>query len=186
MLIIETRNYTFVGPDNGVLSIAATRDGIRQALRIDERRAGLEGGFEDLRREGHLRPSGGANNDRRATQGPRQGDNGHGLTLSGTRSSGGEIVGEVLVIDSLGNIVTNIDGPSLRGVKFDQRIAIKVGGEGLRIPFVRTYGDVKKGAALALIGSSGMLEIGINQGSMSGRLSSAKEGTPVEVERMPR
>ena len=91
-----------------------------------------------------------------------------------------------VLIDSFGNIVTNIDGPSLRGAKFGQRIAVEVGGECLRIPFVRTYGDVEEGAALALIGSSGMLEIAINRGSMSGRLSSAKEGTRVAVEPMPR
>jgi len=68
----------------------------------------------------------------------------------------------VLIIDSFGNIMTNIDGSALKGVKFDQRIPLKVGSEDLRIPFVRTYSEVREGEALALIGGSGMLEIGVN------------------------
>jgi len=43
MLIVKTENYYFVGPDNGILSIAAIRDGVRQTFQIDERRAGPEG-----------------------------------------------------------------------------------------------------------------------------------------------
>lgn len=187
MLIVETKNYFFVGPDNGVLSIAAIRDGVRQAFQIDERRVGLERGSRTFAARDIFAPIAA-----RITCGVPPKDLGrtitgfHGLTIGGPRSSGVRIVGEVLLIDSFGNIVTNIDCSSLKGVKFDQCILVKVGSEDLRIPFVRTYGEVKEGEALALIGSSGLLEIGMNRGSMSGRLSSAKEGTRVAVERTPR
>ncbi|RLE75434.1 MAG: hypothetical protein DRJ44_05840, partial [Thermoprotei archaeon] len=33
-LIIKTKNYVFVGPDNGVLSIAAEDDGIEKVYEI--------------------------------------------------------------------------------------------------------------------------------------------------------
>jgi len=186
MLIVKTANYCFVGPDNGILSIAAIRDGVRQTFQIDERRVGLEGGSRTFAARDIF-----AQIAARITCGmPPEGlgreiTGFHRLTL-GPRPSGRRIVGEVLIIDSFGNIITNIDGSSLKGVKFDQRILFKVGSEGLRIPFVRTYSEVREGEALALIGGSGMLEIGVNQGSIAGRLSFVKEGTRVAFERTPR
>lgn len=187
MLIVETKNYFFVGPDNGVLSIAAIGDGVRHAFQIDKRRVVLEGSSGTFAARDIFAPIAA-----RITCGAPPEDFGREitgfleLTPSVPRPSGRSVVGEVLIIDSFGNIVTNIDGPSLKGVKFNQRIPVKVGREDLRVPFVRTYGEVKRGEALALIGSGGLLEIAINQGSMSERLSSAKVGTRVAVGRRPR
>jgi S-adenosylmethionine hydrolase len=67
--------------------------------------------------------------------------------------------GRVVAIDRFGNAITNIPGDRVpRGA------GIKVGRTVVR-SLSRTYGDVRKGAILALVGSSGYVEISVNQGS---------------------
>ena len=67
--------------------------------------------------------------------------------------------GRVVAIDRFGNAITNIPGDRVpRGAR------IKVGRTVVK-SLSRTYGDVRKGAILALVGSSGYVEISVNQGS---------------------
>ncbi|HET7288835.1 MAG TPA: SAM-dependent chlorinase/fluorinase [Thermodesulfobacteriota bacterium] len=72
---------------------------------------------------------------------------------------GDEIRGVVLYADSFGNLVTNVPGnmvvPGMAVYAGQYRIG----------PVKATYGDVEKGNLLAIIGSSGLLEISVNQGS---------------------
>ena len=55
-----------------------------------------------------------------------------------------------------------------------------LGDHSFKIPFVRSYGFVKKGETLATIGSSNFLEIGINQGNAAKKLK-IKEDTSVKI-----
>lgn len=67
----------------------------------------------------------------------------------------GTIRGEVIAIDHFGNAITNLDA-----VPFD---ALAVAGA--LIPVVRTYGDVGVGRPCALVGSSGLIEVAVRNGS---------------------
>ncbi len=73
------------------------------------------------------------------------------------------LTGQVIRVDHFGNLITNIRGEDLgRLVKRGEPV-ISVGDltvEGLQ----KTYSSVAKGGALALIGSSGFLEISVNLG----------------------
>lgn len=66
--------------------------------------------------------------------------------------------GKVVYIDYFGNAITNIPGKSLT----DSVQGFKVGNH--EIPRARTYGEVDREQPLALIGSTGFLEIAVNQG----------------------
>jgi S-adenosyl-L-methionine hydrolase (adenosine-forming) len=85
-----------------------------------------------------------------------------------TRRADGAIEGEVVVVDRFGNAVTNLI--SLRGGM------IEVGS--LAIPIRRTYADVKPGEPIAVVGSSGFIEIAIRDGDAARALKLAR-GTPV-------
>jgi S-adenosylmethionine hydrolase len=52
--------------------------------------------------------------------------------------------------------------------------------EGVVLPFARTYSDVAQGEPCAVLGSSGRLEIAVNQGSASRQLG-AGVGSPVRL-----
>src|SRR4051812_13788932 len=67
----------------------------------------------------------------------------------------GQIAGEVILIDRFGNAVTNLVGRRDIVVELRDR----------QLTLQRTYADVNPGEPLALIGSAGLIEIAIRDGS---------------------
>jgi S-adenosylmethionine hydrolase len=73
----------------------------------------------------------------------------------------GEISGEVIYEDHFGNLITNIPGTLLR------RDAVVI-VDGITIEKISTsYAEVPRGSLLAIVGSTGFLEISVNQGKAS-------------------
>lgn len=91
------------------------------------------------------------------------------LTPQPVALEGGLVRGEILMIDRFGNAITNIPGPRPGHVLW-------VGA--LSLPLRSTYADVAPGEALALMGSSGLIEIAVREGSAARRLGLAR-GAPV-------
>ena len=80
-------------------------------------------------------------------------------------------IGKVVYIDRFGNIITNISGFKLLEIlQFDKKVMFFIGNKSKEMPFVKSYGFVKKGQILATIGSSNLLEIGVNQGNAAKKL----------------
>ena len=89
-----------------------------------------------------------------------------------------DLVGEVLYLDHFGNAITNLGVLRWREQELDYAPIEEPGGPPLSLSgdptiecrgylfgLCRTYGDVEPGMPLALIGSSGFLEIAIRDGS---------------------
>jgi hypothetical protein len=81
-----------------------------------------------------------------------------------TRRVDGAVLGEVIHIDRFGNAVTNLLG--LRGG------VIELGER--RLPVLHTYADVASGGALAVVGSTGFIEIAVRDGSAAADLQLAR------------
>lgn len=91
---------------------------------------------------------------------------------------GNELVGRIESIDRFGNLITNIRDSQLpKGEK--STLSISVGGHCI-IGLSRAYSDQARGALLALISSSGRLEIAINSGS-AGRTLNIAPGAEVRI-----
>jgi len=77
------------------------------------------------------------------------------------------IEGAVLFADHYGNLQTNISAALVDslGATIGDKLRVEIGGETLRVPFVRTYGDVGEGEALIFTASTGRLELALNQES---------------------
>jgi len=177
-LILETNRFTFIGPDNGVLSIAAERDGVLRTFRIDGDRYALPGQSITFAGRDLFAPI--AAHISRGVPPRRLGKrlrNFRRLSIPKPRRTPQGIRGEVLLIDSFGNLITNIDRSLLRGMRSNGIVTAEVGGKVLRLHFLNTYGEAPRGNPLALMGSSGLLEIGSNQCSMAERLQGVKEGS---------
>jgi S-adenosyl-L-methionine hydrolase (adenosine-forming) len=105
------------------------------------------------------------------------------------------ITGEVVYIDHFGNIVTSL-GPVRRSGTDDNHLTLTGAGVSAVIDAERvqlrvaehhkiagiafTYNDVDPGGLLVLLGSSGFLEISINQGNAARKLD-IEPGDPVRV-----
>jgi len=87
-----------------------------------------------------------------------------------------QIDGEVVAIDSFGNLLTNIHQRHIENATHKPRV--QIGGRELSI--AETYSDHSPGEVLSLIGSSGWLEIAVNLGNAA-ELLDAGRGEPVRV-----
>lgn len=87
--------------------------------------------------------------------------------------------GEVMFIDSFGNLITNIPGDALAAL---EPKALRIAVAGQEVPRrVRSYGEAAPGTLLALVSSAGTLEVAVCQGNAAERLR-ARVGTPVTVD----
>jgi S-adenosylmethionine hydrolase len=89
-------------------------------------------------------------------------------------------VGEVIFRDTFGNLITNIHADRLAGAPADTW-QVEVAGQ--RIPGIdHTYGERPPGSLVALVGSSGWVEVAVVNGD-AGRLLTAGAGTTVRMRR---
>jgi S-adenosylmethionine hydrolase len=165
-LAVESAGRLLVGPDNGVLSPALLLPLARVvAIPVPAAVAGTFHGRDVF-----------APVAARLALGVPLGEVGvsHGdpvvrRTPEARRQSDGGILGEVIAVDRFGNLVTNLLAP--RGGEV--RVAGRAVGE-----VVRTYSDAPPGGLVALIGSTGLVEIAQRDGSAA-RVLGVGRGAPV-------
>ena len=87
------------------------------------------------------------------------------------------IAGEVRFIDHFGNLLTNI--PASHWPAVAAAGGLHLGDRWIDRP-VRTYGDASPGSAVALVGSQGVIEVAVVEGSAS-RLLGGEIGTTVRI-----
>jgi S-adenosyl-L-methionine hydrolase (adenosine-forming) len=75
-----------------------------------------------------------------------------------------ELQGEIIHIDHFGNAITNVSRAELERFVSGSQVAVRTGGLTLSV-IVDTYGNREAGTLIALIGSSNFLEIAVNQGN---------------------
>jgi S-adenosyl-L-methionine hydrolase (adenosine-forming) len=78
------------------------------------------------------------------------------------------VSGEVVFVDSFGNLITNISREALAGLE-GRPLRVEIGGVAVT-GVAQTYTDAPPGTLLALLSSAGMLEVAVNQGVAAERL----------------
>jgi S-adenosylmethionine hydrolase len=89
------------------------------------------------------------------------------------------IEGEVIYVDGFGNLILNIPGDLIRHRESVSRQS-KANIKGRELSLLSTYSDVAKGKPLVVIGSSGFLEVAVNQRSAA-EMFGAGIGEPVVI-----
>jgi S-adenosylmethionine hydrolase len=89
------------------------------------------------------------------------------LAVPEPERSGSRILAEVIQVDRFGNLITNVPG----GWAPDGRVAV----EEVDVGLVRgTYADVAAGELVAVVGSLGLLEVSVRDGSAADRLGAGR------------
>lgn len=178
-IIVETENSFFVGPDNGVLMLAAEAQGIRQMRQIESRRLMLSHVSNTFHGRDIFAPAAGhlLNGVPVEEFGPQITEAVKPKFLQVARSEDA-VSGEVLHVDDFGNIITNI--PAKVAVAFSaDAVQVELATQKpVQMKMVRAYADVKRNEPAALVGSHSYLEIALNQGNAAARFS-VKAGDPV-------
>lgn len=98
------------------------------------------------------------------------------LPLPEPERTGEGVRGEVMHVDRFGNAITNIHASMLR----DEPDGVRLSASGHDLPLLRTYADAEPGEALALVGSSGYVEVVVREGSAADTLG-LERGSAVQV-----
>ena len=180
-IIVETKRSYYVGPDNGLLMLAAQKEGVGHVYHVNNPQYMLPQVSRTFHGRDIFAPVAAhlARGSPPSEFGPEIQD--HVFPkFAKPRVRKGELLGEVLHIDDFGNIVSNISAEDLE--KMDIReggsLRVKLDGETLTLKLCSAYGEVPAKTPLAIIGSGDFLEVSINQGSAS-RTFKVKIGDPV-------
>lgn len=173
-IIVETERAFYVGPDNGLLMLAARNDGVKCVYEI----ANPKYMFRRVSRTFHGRdifsPAAAhlANGVDPSEFGPTV-ENPMMPSFLSPKIVGNEVVGEILHIDRFGNLITNISESMLKalGISDGMNLQFKLGDREVRVKLCSSYDDVQKGSLLSIVGGTGFLEISINQGNASSFLN---------------
>jgi S-adenosylmethionine hydrolase len=169
-LAIQTEQYFFVGPDNGVLSLAVAQERLKVICRLENSKL--------------FRPHISRTFHGRDVFAPTAGYLSRGMPL---RRLGPEVhdfqelpwpapqkgkagwTGEVIYLDHFGNAITNLSA-TLPVFAQARSVLVLLRGRRKAVPLVEFYQSVREGEALAVLGSTGFLEIAINGGSAAEKM----------------
>jgi S-adenosylmethionine hydrolase len=185
-LALQAEGRLFVGPDNGILSLvmedaqgaAIVREITNPALMRPEISATFHARDVFGPLAGHL-----ATGVPMAEVGPLVTDPVRLAPLPARSGDAGDWTAQVLHVDRFGNLITNLGRRDLDAILAtvgnDRNGVVVVLGAHV-LPLAVTYADVAAGEAVALLGSSGRLEIAVNRGSAAQELA-AGGGSPLRL-----
>jgi len=189
-IAISAGGYLYVGPDNGVFSLVL----------IDHPEAEVR----ELTNTALFRPNVSSTFHGRDIFGPVAGSLVNGTRFEDVgpvvedafcfefpkprRTEEGALEGQVIYVDTFGNLVSSIGGAEwqafVHGAKGDLTEMV-VDMNRVILPVVNTFGDVPEEESCAYLGSSGRIEVAVNQGSAAKRFEAAI-GSPVLLKRVSR
>jgi len=178
IIAVQTGKHTFLAPDNGLLGFLEKDDAIRRIVQIKNRKYFLEPLSNTFHGRDIFAPVAGhlSLGTDLSLLGPEIGRMEKIAAPAPKVTREGVIVGEIVSVDHFGNLVTNIPGSRFAGsdtveVRFGKHVIGRL---------ATSYAEGKKGQILALVGSTGNLEISVNQGNAR-KKTGAKVGDGVRV-----
>jgi S-adenosylmethionine hydrolase len=182
-IIVQTERGFFVGPDNGLLMLAAQAEGITCTHEIESHRYMLPHISRTFHGRDIFAPAAA-----HLANGVAIEKFGRQITdvivpkFTKVTHNTHSIVGEVLHVDDFGNIITNIHTKDI--TTFNQTwVQVELQSQRHEMKLSRTYADAKPTEPLVLIGSHSYLEIALNQGNAAKKFS-AKAGDKVTLHRL--
>jgi hypothetical protein len=180
-LLIQTKQGFFVGPDNGLLLLAAERQSVTSIREITNTKLMLPLVSNTFHGRDVFAPAAAhlAKGVSPAEFGPEVRDV-KKPEFSKVKREKGTLTGEVLHIDGFGNIITNLSKEELSSLHAEDTLDVGLANCTGVLKFGKTYAEAKPEEALALIGSHGYVEIAVNQGNAAEKFQ-AKPGDKIKL-----
>jgi S-adenosylmethionine hydrolase len=180
-LLIATARYFFIGPDNGLFSLVLKKERVKKVVALTNQKFFLPPISTTFHGRDIFAPVAGF-----LSLGIKPKDFGNEIDSWGElffpkpRVKGRELVGEILHVDTFGNLISNIHEQQLFHFGKRNLFSITIGKKvihGLK----KGYWEGKRGEPIALLGSDRFLEISIREGNAQKRLK-IKRGDRIQVE----
>jgi S-adenosylmethionine hydrolase len=177
-IVLRAHRQLFVGPDNGIFSFLVGKG--YEAWLLEAKAFRLDIVSDTFHGRDIFAPA--AAHLARGTDPSAFGPAVRDLVEVTARQSvelAGAIRGEVVHVDSFGNLITNISREQLATLCGERLPRIEVSGRVLA-GLERSYSDVPRGHLVAVIGSIGFLEVAVRDGSAQRKLGVGR-GDPIVV-----
>jgi S-adenosylmethionine hydrolase len=179
-MLIQTKRYFFIGPDNGLFSLALSEEEVQQIIQLNNCDYFLKSPSHTFHGRDIFAPVAAHLSSGVA---PIE----FGPQVSGyeklkdlePQKEKDEIIGKILSIDRFGNAITNLRLPFLQEQLPNLSFSAEIGGKVLR-ELKTHYAEGESKEAFLLFGSTGLLEISVNQGSAAETLH-LKRGDPIKI-----
>jgi len=181
-LIIETNSAFFVGPDNGLLVLAAEKLGISHVYEITNRAYMRKEVSNVFHGRDIFAPAAAY-----LALGVPAKEFGEEIfdyvkpSYTKPKIFRDKIVGEVIHIDHFGNIITNITKKQLnmKGIDYGKSFSIIFKNrKPVKVKLLESYSKAKKRELLTIVGSGGFIEVSANMANAS-KILNVKPGTKV-------
>jgi S-adenosylmethionine hydrolase len=181
-ILVSADQYYFVAPDNGVLSLVYEREPAVSVRHITAEHHFLSPVSNTFHGRDVFAPVAAwlAKTSQTEAMGDEISDYVR-FALPRPKAAGSALKGVVLRVDSFGNLMTNFmaeDLPAATGT--DGKLSLQVGGKRVE-KLVQTFANGAAGEPVAIIGSSGFLEIAVNKGQAA-RVLGVNRGAEVLLE----
>jgi S-adenosylmethionine hydrolase len=176
-IAVASRGHYFVGPDNGLLSLAVPKP--RRVFLLESplfRRATVSPTFHG--RDVFAVAAGQLAAGRRIEEAGRALDTMIELPIPAMQALSEDCRGEILTVDHFGNLLTGLSSVGVEG-----KWELVCGGRRFALDGGRTFSDVAPGALVLYVGSSGRVEVALRDGSAA-LLTQAKAGTQIHLKRL--
>jgi len=184
-ILIQTQRGFFIGPDNGLLILAAENQGISRIHDITNPRLMLPRVSSTFHGRDVLAPAAAhlANGVHPTEFGPEIRDAVKPRFAKVTLRKD-VLVGEVLHVDNFGNVITNIGEKGIARIHMKDVVNVELSNQKLKLKLCKAYGEAKPQEPLALIGSHNYLEIALNQGNAATEFGT-KPGDKIKLWLLP-
>lgn len=182
-IIVVTRRSILVGPDNGLLMLAAEREGLLKVFEIKRRQFLLEEiSFTFHGRDIFAPAAANIANGVKPEEIGEEVEEYEKMSFPKPEIHGRKIVGEVIYIDDFGNIITNISAKELYklSIPIGSKIIMRTSNTEDELYLRDSYSRVDVGKPLAIINSFNLLEIAVNQ-SNAAKHYNIKVGEKIEI-----
>lgn len=183
---LTRKGHLLVGPDNGMFTLVLASEGLDRAVELRNRRYQRQGeaaytfhGRDIFSPVGAHLAAGVPLDSLGPPVTPML------LDVRPARRVASSIEGVVRYIeDPYGNVVSNIPAALLDSAGFHvgDSVTVRIGARSLRLPWRRTFSDVRVGKPLAVMHERGLLSFSINQGDFA-RVYGVKRKDTVRVHR---
>ncbi len=184
-ILLRTKNYFFIGPNNGVFSYVADADGITEVVKLENEEFFIKPVSKTFHGRDVFAPV--AAYLSLGFPPSKFGEkldlhNFNKIKVSKPILRDNYLEGEIIYVDGFGNCITNIPGEALSRYKRGNVFWVSIsGGEKFAVRLVDAYGEANRDESVMLIGSHGFLELSVNQGSASKRFGLI-EGDRIRIE----
>lgn len=179
-ILVKTKNYFFVGPDNGVLALALKEEPPLKIIEITNQNYFLKPISDTFHGRDIFAPVAAyLSKIKDIYKFGKPINSFKELSLPAIKMTSKSLVGEVIYIDRFGNLVSNIDKEILENFGKNKKFKICIKDKIIN-RLSCSYADAPALKPLALIDSFNYLEIAINGGS-AGNYFKAKKGTKIKV-----